>query len=104
MLTAILCPRVVLDEFIIMPNHIHGIIVLADDHIGRGTLQRALTVEQFGKPTSDSFPTIVWLFKSATAKRINETRGTPGSPIWLRKQRRDEAEQVVAGFSLDDTA
>ncbi len=81
--TAILRPRVVLGEFILMPNHIHGIIVLSDDG-GRGTLQRAPTVEQFGKPTSDSIPTIVRLFKSATTKRINEMRGTPGSLVWQR--------------------
>ncbi|MGQ9855011.1 MAG: transposase [Candidatus Oleimicrobiaceae bacterium] len=87
--TAILRPRVVLDEFVIMPNHIHGIIVLSDDG-GMGTLQRAPTtqraptVEQFGKPTSDSIPTIVRLFKSATTKRINEMRGTPGTPLWQR--------------------
>ncbi len=29
-----------LDEYIVMPNHFHGIIVIAD---GRGTLQRART-------------------------------------------------------------
>ena len=35
-------PRVRLDAFVIMPNHIHGIIVLTDH--GRGTLQRAPTL------------------------------------------------------------
>jgi REP element-mobilizing transposase RayT len=80
--TAQLRPRVVLDAFVVMPNHIHGIIVLADR---RGTLQRApTTFERFGKPTSDSIPTIVRLFKSATARRINEHRGTPGAPVWQR--------------------
>ncbi|MDK2873104.1 MAG: REP-associated tyrosine transposase [Desulfomicrobiaceae bacterium] len=100
--TAELRPRVVLDAFVVMPNHLHGIIVLVD---GRGTLQRAptsiqrtptstqhaptspqhtLTVERFGKPTSDSIPTIVRLFKSATTTRINILRGTPGMPVWQR--------------------
>jgi len=80
--TAQLRPRVVLDAFVVMPNHIHGIIVLVDR---RGTLQRApTTFERFGKPTSDSIPTIVRLFKSAAARRINERRGTPGAPVWQR--------------------
>lgn len=91
MKTAVLRPRVVLDEFVVMPNHIHGIIMLVDDCRGTfqraptmqraPTTQRAPTVEQFGKPTSDSIPTIVRLFKSATTKRINEHRGPPPSLV-----------------------
>jgi putative transposase len=57
--------NVELDEFIVMPNHIHGILEISD--YCRGTLQRAPT-EQFGKPVSNSIPTIVRLFKSTTAK------------------------------------
>ena len=34
--TAVIRPRVTLDAFVIMPNHVHGIIVLSDD--GRDTL------------------------------------------------------------------
>ncbi|HOV61199.1 MAG TPA: transposase [Candidatus Hydrogenedentes bacterium] len=107
--TAALRPGVVLDAFVVMPNHVHGIIVLID---GRGTLQRAPTstpyaptstpcaptstpcvptstpcaptVERFGNPISDSIPTIVRLFKSVTTKRINILRGTPGMPVWQR--------------------
>jgi hypothetical protein len=40
--------------------------------------------EQFGKPTSNSIPTIVRLFKSATTKQINLFRNTPGIPVWQR--------------------
>jgi REP element-mobilizing transposase RayT len=80
--TAQLRPRVVLDAFVVVPNHIHGIFVLADR---RGTLQRApTTFERFGKPTSDSIPTIVRLFKSTNTRRINQYRGTPGAPVWQR--------------------
>ena len=93
--SAVLRPRVMLDAFVVMPNHVHGIITLADDDgrgtlqrrgtwQRRGTLQRAPTFERFGKPTSDSIPTILRLFKSATTKRINEMRETPGMPVWQR--------------------
>lgn len=74
--------KIKLDEFVIMPNHIHGIIIITDD--GRGTLQRAPTVEQFGKPVSNSIPTIIRLFKSATTKQINQIRHTPTIPVWQR--------------------
>ena len=82
--TADMRPNVELDAFVVMPNHFHGIIILHPD--GRGTLQRTptTTVEQFGKPTSNTVPTIVRLFKSASTKRINEHRGTPGVSVWQR--------------------
>ena len=87
-------PRIRIDAFVIMPNHFHGILVI--DCIGRGTLQRAPTVEQFGHPTSDSIPTIVRLYKSATTKRINLLRETPGKAFWQRNYYeqiiRDEAQ------------
>jgi len=81
-------PNIHLNEWIIMPNHIHGIIVIDD---GRGTLpraqgtqQRAPTVERFGKPVSNSIPTIVRMFKSATTKKINEIRELPYTPVWQK--------------------
>ena len=87
--TAEMRPRIHLDEFIVMPNHIHGILMMSDTGARRGTLQRAPTniqvsVEQFGKPTSDTIPTIVRLFKSTTTKQINELRKTPGVAVWQR--------------------
>jgi REP element-mobilizing transposase RayT len=81
--TSIIRPNIVVDEFVLMPNHLHGILVIVDTDC-RGTLQRAPTVEQFGKPTSNSIPTIIRLFKSTTTKQINELRKTPGEPLWQR--------------------
>ena len=69
--------------FVVMPNHVHGIIHLYED-TGRGKACLAPTGGQFGKPAAGSLPTIVGSFKSAATKRINELRGTPGAPLWLR--------------------
>ena len=82
-------PTVALDAFSIMPNHVHGIIVLNEpsgQEIRRGTMHRAPTpkFERFGKPISNSIPTIIRGFKSAVTQRINEMRGTPGSAVWQR--------------------
>lgn len=122
MRTPVLRPRVTLDAFVVMPNHIHGIIILGDGHnavndgatAGRGTLQRAPTergsaVERFGRPTSDSIPTIVRLFKSATTKRINRLRGTPGAPVWQRNYyehivRDDESLGRIRQYILNNPA
>ena len=80
-----------LDGFIVMPNHIHGILIIMDN--GRGTACRAPTVEQFGKPVANSLPTIIRSFKSATTKRINEIRSTPGMPVWQRNYLPREIEK-----------
>jgi putative transposase len=85
-----------LDDFVIMPNHFHGILWLLrrgtacraheihDEVNILGAASRAPTFEQFGKPVHDSLPTIIRSFKSAATKLINESRNTPGSPIWQR--------------------
>jgi putative transposase len=70
-----------LDEWVVMPNHFHGILVINEC---RGTARRAPTVEQFGKPVPGSIPTIIRSFKSAVTKRINELRKSPGAKIWQR--------------------
>ena len=80
--TPVLRPSVTLDEFIVMPNHFHAVVMIVYE--GRGTARRAPTTERFGRPVSGSLPTIVRSFKSATAKRINELRGTPSAPLWQR--------------------
>ncbi|GAB4481015.1 MAG: transposase [Anaerolineales bacterium] len=85
------------DEFVVMPNHVHGIIWIVGDDVGarrrhcRGTAPPCPYgdavpdhVEQFGKPVPGSIPTIVRAFKSAVTHRINALRGTPGAPVWQR--------------------
>ncbi|MCD6184860.1 MAG: transposase [Deltaproteobacteria bacterium] len=97
-----------LDVFVIMPNHIHGIIQInkIDDCRGtmrrarmpmmrctrmpmhptirKGTIHRAPTAEQFGKPTSNTIPTIIRGYKSSVTKQINILRNKPGVPVWQR--------------------
>ena len=73
-------PNVEVNAFVLMPNHIHGILVI---HDCRGTACRAPT-EKFGRPTPRSLPTIIRSFKSAVTKRINALRKTPGAPLWQR--------------------
>ena len=65
-----------LDEWRIMPNHLHGIIVIIDD--GRGGSRTAPTVKR--KPIGR----LVGAFKTVSTKRINEHRGTPGVRVWQR--------------------
>ena len=78
--TAEIRGNVSLDEYVVMPNHIHGIIIINR----RGMGHRAPTKESFGKPLPGSIPTIIRSFESTVTKQINKIRRTPGSPIWQR--------------------
>ena len=68
------------DEFVIMPNHIHGIIWIMD--VGAtGSVARS---KDFHGPASGSLGAIIGQFKSVTTKRINKYRGLSGKSIWQR--------------------
>jgi len=83
-------PNVELDEFIIMPDHMHGIILL--DGSVRATpaspntswATQASPLRRPTGPTSGSLGAIVGSFKSAVARRINAARKTPGMVVWHR--------------------
>ena len=81
--TAIIRPNVILDEFIVMPNHCHGIMVISGP--GRGVLPYAPTTRRtpFGSP-SQTIGAIVRGFKSAVTKRINTKRHVSRVPVWQR--------------------
>ena len=68
-----------LDEFVVMPNHFHGIVVIH----GRGDRPVAPTEYRPG-PQPKSIGALVAGFKSAVTKRINQIRKTPGIPVWQR--------------------
>jgi REP element-mobilizing transposase RayT len=71
-------PHITIDAFVVMPNHIHGIIILRHpDNVGAG-LKPAPTMQRHG------LPEIVRGFKTFSARRINAVRITPGMPLWQR--------------------
>jgi REP element-mobilizing transposase RayT len=80
--TSLVRPYVTLDAFVVMPNHVHGILMITDDR--RGTAPPCPYQGQFGHPIPRSLPTIIRAFKSATTQRVNQMRGTPGMPLWQR--------------------
>jgi putative transposase len=69
-----------LDEYIVMPNHIHGILILTESMVG--TRHAVSLREEFSKAVAGSVPTIVRSFKSATTKRIHEIRNTSPLRAW----------------------
>ncbi len=81
--------HVVLDQFIIMPNHFHGIVTLTDadadaDSVGAG-LKPDVRAGLKPAPTKrHGLPEIIRAFKTFSARHINEMRQTPGTSIWQR--------------------
>ena len=87
--------NVQLDEWIIMPNHLHGILIIIDkcramtycatsDHnFRRGDPVGRPYIRPHG-PAPDSIGTIIGQFKSVVTKKVNKLRGTPGAAIWQR--------------------
>lgn len=84
-------PAASLDAFVVMPNHLHGIVVLEGRSVAVGTACRAPTGrdddadacegseppkhERFGAPVVGSIPTIVRSYKAAVTKAINDDPG-----------------------------
>jgi len=98
------------DEYCIMPNHIHAIVIIENDDVddaiinkpynstsdcvstspvethGRASLQqhalRALPPKYIPKRSPKSVSSFIAGFKSSATKRINEFRQTPQEPVW----------------------
>ena len=67
--------HVKLDEFVIMPNHVHGIIVLCDSIVGVG-LKPTPTMDKQTNPKRHGLPEIVRALKTFSSRRINESGRT----------------------------
>ena len=78
-----------LDTFIVMPNHMHGIVRLKDPNIVGAT---GGSPSPFG-PSKHSLGAFIAGFKSTITKRVNEIRGTPEARIWQRNY----YEHVIRG-------
>jgi len=71
--------EIAMGEFVIMPNHFHGIILIRC----RGDRPVAPTGNQPG-PKPKSVGAFVAGFKSTVTQRINSIRQTPRVPVWQR--------------------
>ena len=84
--SAELRPEVGFDGFVVMPNHVHGVLVLSPTV---GATRRVAPGRGSASPlrsgaTPGSLGAIVGQFKAASARRINALRGTPGWVFWQR--------------------
>ncbi|ABB31308.1 hypothetical protein GeomeDRAFT_1864, partial [Geobacter metallireducens RCH3] len=76
-------PNMTTDEFIVMPNHVHGIMVVQENEIGGGVGAIHELPLQVARRNM-VIPKIIGYFKMNTAKQINIMRGSAGIPVWQR--------------------
>ena len=74
-------PGIDLDAVVVMPNHVHGIILIVDS-VGA---KHASPLHIPPRGTSPgSLAAIIQSFKSAATLAVNRSRGRPGFTLWQR--------------------
>lgn len=84
-------PNVELDEFQIMPNHLHAILFITqpnttkvEDGLAKAPRSERPAAPQYGKPQKGSLGSIIGTFKSCVTREINKLEQTSGSNVWQR--------------------
>ena len=107
-------PNITMDEYVIMPNHFHGIIIISDVAASVVSVGAPLATPAFGSAAIDkgaatnqgaasSAPTlgsIMRTFKSISAIDVNRVLERQGRPLWQRNYYerviRDDVEMDAA--------
>ena len=107
-----------LSEWVVMPNHLHGIIVLSDPGKGEASpderlrKSRMLTADAsplFNGTQPGSVGAIVQNYKSIATRKINAQRHTPGLPVWQRNYyehiiRNEKSHYDIATYIVNNPA
>ena len=78
--SSVIRQEIELDEYIVMPNHFHGIVII--NPVGANRRSPLPSTHSSMKPCSLS--SLMAEFKSAVTKQINIIRNAPGTPVWQR--------------------
>jgi REP element-mobilizing transposase RayT len=87
-----------LDEYVVMPNHLHGIIVIRRDDSQKGLVrcrdgtQNDCIARRGGSRTTPiinlhkykPLSRLIGAFKTVSTRQINNIRNTPGCKLWQR--------------------
>ncbi len=72
-------PRVALDTFALMPNHVHAVLLLR-----RGSAAVPAVPTRRRTLASGSLGAIIGAFKAAVTRRVRLLSGSPGAAVWQR--------------------
>ena len=82
-------PSVTLDAFIVMPNHIHGVLFINETVIA--SMDVPVRAQHAAPPRQDmprvlpgSLGAIIRSYKSAVTRSVNRLRASPGASVWHR--------------------
>jgi len=70
------CKYIELDEFSLLPDHLHGILIHHAKLVKPNNENKSLVPGSLGA--------IIGAYKSTVARLINAMRRTPGAPVWHR--------------------
>lgn len=92
---------VTLDAFVVMPNHIHGVIWIEDGRGRSGTVPPDATTKR--KPLGR----LIGAFKTVSTQEMNRRRNSPGAKIWQRNYhehivRNDEELNRIREYIFDN--
>jgi len=110
-----------LDAFVVMPDHLHGIVLIADpaveaerDAMARDCAatggSRTAPTRRIGPPTPRKvLGRLIGPFKTVSTKRVNELRGEPGLMLWQRNYyehiiRSERALNRIRQYIIDNPA
>jgi len=111
-------PTVETDEFVVMPNHFHGIVAIADVTVGAdlrvGLVRKGAHAVPSGAHTGAPLPTVVQWFKTMTTNEyirgVKTLRWTPfRGQLWQRNYyeyviRDEESLDRIRRYILDNPA
>ena len=75
-------PGVKADTFVVMPNHVHGILAIEERARRAVPLRDGERFEAFRKAVPGSVPTIVRNYKAAVTKLVRDTTGNRAMQVW----------------------
>ena len=73
-------PNIKIDAFVVMPNHMHGIVIIQER--ARRAVPLPVTLEAFQKPVAGSIPTIVRSYKAGVSKLVRDATGNREFRVW----------------------
>jgi putative transposase len=74
--------EIILDQFVIMPDHLHGILAIESSSNGARPCASTETNSRTPSRKPQSLGSFIAGFKSSVTKQINLMRKTPGQPVW----------------------
>lgn len=74
-----------LDAYVVMPNHLHGIIFITQNAEGDSRIDGSRAGGSRTAPTpSKTLGRLIGAFKTTSTKKINHIKQTPGVQLWQR--------------------